>query len=80
MTKYSIMQGEYRDTFTIETDPNRNQGIIKPTKVRRLAILNPSWAVEFTASKGRAWRLILSHRPLTRIFFVQLRAMCSWKL
>ncbi|XP_031196939.1 cadherin-5 [Mastomys coucha] len=32
MTKYSIMQGEYRDTFTIETDPNRNEGIIKPTK------------------------------------------------
>lgn len=34
MTKYSIMQGEYRDTFTIETDPDRNEGIIKPTKVR----------------------------------------------
>ncbi|XP_055477557.1 cadherin-5 [Psammomys obesus] len=32
MTKYSIMHGEYRDTFTIETDPNRNEGIIKPTK------------------------------------------------
>ncbi|XP_038953616.1 cadherin-5 isoform X1 [Rattus norvegicus] len=32
MTKYSIMQGEYRDTFTIETDPDRNEGIIKPTK------------------------------------------------
>lgn len=32
MTKYSIMQGEYRDTFTIETDPKRNEGIIKPTK------------------------------------------------
>lgn len=41
MTKYSIMQGEYRDTFTIETDPNRNEGIIKPTKVRRSAVLNP---------------------------------------
>ncbi|KAM8774859.1 cadherin-5 isoform 1-T2 [Rhynchonycteris naso] len=32
MTKYSIVQGEYRDTFTIETDPNRNEGIIKPMK------------------------------------------------
>ncbi|KAM6223757.1 cadherin-5 [Rhynchocyon petersi] len=32
MTKYSIVQGEYRDTFTIEMDPKRNQGIIKPTK------------------------------------------------
>lgn len=41
MTKYSIMQGEYRDTFTIETDPNRNEGIIKPTKVCRPAELNP---------------------------------------
>lgn len=33
MTKYSIVQGEYRDTFTIETDPTRNEGIIKPMKV-----------------------------------------------
>lgn len=33
MTKYSIVQGEYRDTFTIETDPTRNEGIIKPIKV-----------------------------------------------
>ncbi|XP_051702818.1 cadherin-5 isoform X1 [Oryctolagus cuniculus] len=32
MTKYSIVQGEYRDTFTIETDPTRNEGIIKPMK------------------------------------------------
>ncbi|KAM9607602.1 cadherin-5 [Trichechus inunguis] len=32
MTKYSIVQGEYRDTFTIETDPTRNEGIIKPIK------------------------------------------------
>ncbi|KAM4833609.1 cadherin-5 [Thomomys bottae] len=32
MTKYSIVQGEYRDTFTIETDPDHNQGIIKPMK------------------------------------------------
>ncbi|KAM8955555.1 cadherin-5 [Lycaon pictus] len=32
MTKYSIVQGEYRDTFTIETDPNHNEGIIKPMK------------------------------------------------
>ncbi|XP_008835942.1 cadherin-5 [Nannospalax galili] len=32
MTKYSIIQGEYRDTFTIQTDPNRNEGIIKPMK------------------------------------------------
>lgn len=32
MTKYSIVQGEYRDTFTIETDSNRNEGIIKPIK------------------------------------------------
>lgn len=35
MTKYSIVQGEYRDTFTIETDPTRNEGIIKPMKVGR---------------------------------------------
>lgn len=41
MTKYSIMQGEYRDTFTIETDPKRNEGIIKPTKVRRPAEPSP---------------------------------------
>lgn len=33
MTKYSIVQGEYRDTFTIETDASRNEGIIKPMKV-----------------------------------------------
>ncbi|XP_069860985.1 cadherin-5-like isoform X1 [Dipodomys merriami] len=32
MTKYSIMQGEYRDTFTIETDADHNKGIIKPMK------------------------------------------------
>ncbi|ELW56766.1 Cadherin-5 [Tupaia chinensis] len=32
MTKYSIVQGEYRDTFAIETDPTRNEGIIKPMK------------------------------------------------
>ncbi|KAI5943121.1 Cadherin-5 [Manis javanica] len=32
MTKYSIVQGEYRDTFTIETDPTRNEGIIKAMK------------------------------------------------
>ncbi|XP_037672148.1 cadherin-5 isoform X2 [Choloepus didactylus] len=32
MTKYSIVQGEYRDTFTIETDSMRNEGIIKPIK------------------------------------------------
>ncbi|XP_008048850.1 cadherin-5 [Carlito syrichta] len=32
-TKYSIVQGEYRDTFTIETDPNHNEGIIKPRKL-----------------------------------------------
>ncbi|XP_012516072.1 PREDICTED: cadherin-5 [Propithecus coquereli] len=32
MTKYSIVQGEYRDTFTIETNPARNEGIIKPMK------------------------------------------------
>uniref|UniRef100_A0A8C3X6L3 Cadherin-5 n=1 Tax=Catagonus wagneri TaxID=51154 RepID=A0A8C3X6L3_9CETA len=31
-TKYSIVQGEYRDTFTIEPDPTRNEGIIKPMK------------------------------------------------
>lgn len=42
MTKYSIMQGEYRDTFTIETDPKRNEGIIKPTKVSRPTELNQS--------------------------------------
>lgn len=32
MTKYSIVQGEYRDTFSIETDSKRNEGIIKPMK------------------------------------------------
>nr|KAF6406354.1 cadherin 5 [Molossus molossus] len=32
MTKYSIVQGEYRDSFTIETDPTHNEGIIKPMK------------------------------------------------
>ncbi|XP_003799472.1 cadherin-5 [Otolemur garnettii] len=32
MTKYSIVQGEYRDTFTIETNPTLNKGIIKPMK------------------------------------------------
>ncbi|KAM6177175.1 cadherin-5 [Erethizon dorsatum] len=32
MTKFEIVQGEYRDTFTIETDPTRNEGIIKPIK------------------------------------------------
>lgn len=32
MTKYSIVQGEYRDTFTIEADPTRNEGIIKLMK------------------------------------------------
>uniref|UniRef100_A0A250Y552 Cadherin-5 n=1 Tax=Castor canadensis TaxID=51338 RepID=A0A250Y552_CASCN len=32
MTKYNIVQGEYRDTFTIETDPTLNKGIIKPMK------------------------------------------------
>ncbi|XP_004690559.1 PREDICTED: cadherin-5 [Condylura cristata] len=31
-TKYSIVQGEYRDTFTIETDTAHNEGIIKPIK------------------------------------------------
>lgn len=31
-TKFDIVQGEYRDTFTIETDPTRNEGIIKPMK------------------------------------------------
>lgn len=35
MTKYSIVQGEYRDTFSIETDSKRNEGIIKPMKVCR---------------------------------------------
>lgn len=35
MTKYSIVQGEYRDTFKIETDHTRNEGIIKPMKVCR---------------------------------------------
>lgn len=35
MTKYSIVQGEFRDTFTIQTDPAHNEGIIKPTKVCR---------------------------------------------
>lgn len=39
MTKYSIVQGEYRDTFTIETDPTRNEGIIKPMKVCRPAAM-----------------------------------------
>lgn len=39
MTKYSIVQGEYRDTFTIETDPNHNEGIIKPMKVCRHAAM-----------------------------------------
>lgn len=39
MTKYSIVQGEYRDTFTIETDPNHNEGIIKPMKVCRQAAM-----------------------------------------
>ncbi|XP_062967703.1 cadherin-5 [Cynocephalus volans] len=32
MTKYNIVQGEYRDTFIIETDPTHNEGIIKPMK------------------------------------------------
>ncbi|KAF6287714.1 cadherin 5 [Rhinolophus ferrumequinum] len=32
MTKYSIVQGEYRDTFSIETDSTHNEGIIKPMK------------------------------------------------
>ncbi|XP_004626098.1 cadherin-5 [Octodon degus] len=32
MTKFEIVGGEYRDTFTIETDPTRNEGIIKPIK------------------------------------------------
>ncbi|XP_051831043.1 cadherin-5 isoform X1 [Antechinus flavipes] len=32
MTKYSIVQGQYRDTFVIELDASRNQGIIKPMK------------------------------------------------
>ncbi|XP_048211387.1 cadherin-5 [Perognathus longimembris pacificus] len=32
MTKYSIVQGEYRDTFTIETNADLNRGIIKPMK------------------------------------------------
>lgn len=32
MTKYSIVQGEFRDTFTIQTDPAHNKGVIKPTK------------------------------------------------
>uniref|UniRef100_A0A8C5L0X7 Cadherin-5 n=1 Tax=Jaculus jaculus TaxID=51337 RepID=A0A8C5L0X7_JACJA len=31
-TRYSIVQGEYRDTFAIETDSNRNEGHIKPMK------------------------------------------------
>uniref|UniRef100_G3MZL1 Cadherin-5 n=1 Tax=Bos taurus TaxID=9913 RepID=G3MZL1_BOVIN len=31
-TKYSFVQGEYRDTFTIDTDPSHNEGIIKPIK------------------------------------------------
>ncbi|EHB07324.1 Cadherin-5 [Heterocephalus glaber] len=31
-TKFDIVQGEYRDTFTIDTDPTRNEGIIKPMK------------------------------------------------
>ena len=34
-TKYSFVQGEYRDTFTIDTDPSHNEGIIKPIKVGR---------------------------------------------
>ncbi|XP_044519171.1 cadherin-5 [Gracilinanus agilis] len=32
MTKYSIVQGEYRDTFIIVLDASRNEGIIKPMK------------------------------------------------
>ncbi|XP_006863694.1 PREDICTED: cadherin-5 [Chrysochloris asiatica] len=32
MTKYSIVQGEYKDTFTIETVATHNEGIIKPIK------------------------------------------------
>lgn len=36
-TKYSFVQGAYRDTFTIETDPTHNEGIIKPIKVHRPA-------------------------------------------
>ena len=33
----SFVQGEYRDTFTIDTDPSHNEGIIKPIKVGRPA-------------------------------------------
>ncbi|XP_035867850.1 cadherin-5 isoform X2 [Phyllostomus discolor] len=32
MTQYSIVQGQYRDTFRIETDHTHNRGIIKPMK------------------------------------------------
>lgn len=32
MTQYSIVQGQFRDTFKIETDHTHNKGIIKPMK------------------------------------------------
>lgn len=35
MTQYSIVQGQFRDTFKIETDHTHNKGIIKPMKVCR---------------------------------------------
>ena len=37
MRMHSFVPGEYRDTFTIDTDPSHNEGIIKPIKVGRPA-------------------------------------------
>jgi hypothetical protein len=64
MTKYNIVQGEYRDTFTIETDPTLNKGIIKPMKVCKPALKTSLMWWGLSASTGPSQRLLLSKRPL----------------
>lgn len=67
MTKYSIVQGEYRDTFTIETDSSRNEGIIKPIKV-----CEPKEALD------RGWALAPS-LTLPRMHIGGHQSQWSWK-
>lgn len=72
MTKYSIVQGEYRDTFTIETDPTHNEGIIKPMKVCRSGAM--------TSDVGLGAPSICRTRPGTAPGSVAIRGVCLGQL
>lgn len=80
-TKYSFVQGEYRDTFTIETDPTHNEGIIKPIKVRRPAAVASDGGLGALACSGLSQGLLLGQRPpKVHVWASVEQAMCSWIL